>query len=105
MRRPYRNMIHAWVDTATGEELAELVAALNTSAATVYQLSSGHRNASPQRALQLELISKAMNKTNKALPTLVCGDTSEVCRRCPHFIKSVGRERAAVAEFGPGEEP
>jgi hypothetical protein len=99
--KPRRNMVHAWIDAASPHELDELVAALGTSRQTLYQLSSGFRHASPGRALQLELISQAMRRTNKALPALVCGDASDVCRRCPHFIKSVGRTRAIAAEFGP----
>jgi hypothetical protein len=94
-------MIHAWVDAASANELEELVDALDSSHATVYQLSQGHRNASPARALQLELVSQAMRKSNPRLPELVCGDASVVCRRCPHFIKSVGKDRALAAEFGP----
>ncbi len=99
--RTHRNMIHAWVDTATANELEELVTALGSSHQTIYQLSQGYRAASPARALQLELVSQAMHKANPTLPELVCGDASAVCRRCPHFIKSVGKDRAIASEFGP----
>lgn len=96
-----RNMIHAWISSATPAEFEELAAALGTSKATLYQLSTNHRGASPERALQLELVSQAMHKSNKRLPVLFCGDASEVCRRCPHFEKSVGKARVLAAEFGP----
>ena len=98
---PLRNMVHPWIDAATPQEFEELVAALGTSPATLYQVSAGHRNASPARSLQLQLITQAMHKSNPKLPPLVCGDASEVCRRCPHFVKSVGKARALAAEFGP----
>lgn len=103
MPRPeqLRNMIHAWISSASPEEFEELVSALDTSKATLYQLSTNHRSASPARALQLELVSQAMHKANKQLPVLFCGDASEVCRRCPHFEKSVGKARVLAAEFGP----
>jgi hypothetical protein len=99
--KPLRNMVHAWIDAATTDELRELAEALGSSPATLYQLSLGHRAASPARALELEVVTAAMRKTNRALPALVCGDASEVCRRCPHFVKSVGKHRALAAEFGP----
>jgi hypothetical protein len=99
--KPLRNMVHAWIDAASTEELAELTAALGSSPATLYQLSQGVRSASPARALQLELVTQAMRESNKKLPALVCGDASEVCRRCPHFAKSVGKDRVLAAEFGP----
>ncbi|MGL4649732.1 MAG: hypothetical protein ACRC1H_10020 [Caldilineaceae bacterium] len=101
--KPRRNMVQAWIDAASSEEFAELVAALGTSPQTLYQLSSGHRNASPARALQLENITQAMRRENRKLPALVCGDTSEVCRRCPHFQKSVGKKRATESAVGPAK--
>ena len=94
-------MVHAWIDAASPEELEELTAALDTSKQTLYQISEGFRNASPARALQLELVTKAMRQSNKKLPALLCGDASVVCRRCPHFEKSVGKARVLAAEFGP----
>lgn len=99
--KPLRNMVHAWIDAATPEEFDELVDALGTSHATLYQVSNGRRRASPARALQLELVTQAMRKSNRKLPAVVCGDASEVCRRCPHFVKSVGHARALASEFGP----
>lgn len=99
--RPLRNMVHAWIDAASPEEFEELISALATSPATLYQLSQGVRKASPARALELELVTQAMRKSNRKLPALVCGDASEVCRRCPHFAKSVGKDRVLAAEFGP----
>lgn len=72
-----------WMTAATTAEKAELAAAVDTSAVYLYQLSSGHREASPELARRIEIKTKAMSRRTKGrLATVWRVQMSTPCSQC-----------------------
>lgn len=78
-----------WMQVSTMDEKETVVAAANTSLATLYQLSQGHRRASAEMAGRIakgiELVGRKKRKS--PLPVVLRGDLCETCAACSYYRK------------------
>lgn len=92
---PMRN----WMAAATVEEQELLAHRVGTSRGMLYQLASGHRSASAERAQAIERETRRMAKASRGrLPIVYRTDLCEACRSCDFAHRCLG-EKAVVSEF------
>ena len=84
-----------WLLAATPNQREALASNVGTAVNMLYQYAGGHRQASAERAGEIERTAAQMSK---ALPSLYRTDLCEACRRCPYAQQVLG-PRATVSEF------
>jgi DNA-binding transcriptional regulator YdaS (Cro superfamily) len=81
----------AWMAAATPSEQEYLADQVETSRATLYQYSSGHRTCSAERGADIERVTREMAKTSKGrLSVVLRTDLVPACRACPYAQKCLG---------------
>lgn len=89
----------AWMSAATVQEQELLAEKVGTSRGSLYQYAGGHRQASAERAGEIERVTKEMHKASGGrLPEVLRTDLCEACLRCAYAQKCLGA-RAVVSEF------
>jgi DNA-binding transcriptional regulator YdaS (Cro superfamily) len=90
----------AWMRAATSVEQIALAERIGSTRETLYQYSTGHRQASVDRAAQIEEATREMSKASKGrLPVVLRTDLVPACRACPYALKCLGAERVLASEF------
>jgi hypothetical protein len=93
------NMLKLWMRAATPSERRVLAKRVGTSEGNLVQYAGGHRNASAQRGITIELQTKKMHKASKGrLPLVYRTDLVAACRDC-HFAQKCLGPIAKRADF------
>ena len=80
-----------WMTAATVDEQNDLAERVGTTRGNLYQYAGGHRNASSERAGQIENVTAEMHKASKGrLPRLYRTDLAAACRACHFAQKCLG---------------
>lgn len=85
----HNKAMKAWMSAATSQEQETLAKAINSSRGYLYQLSSGERTASAEKARAIELAATTIRRKNKSLPVLLRTDLCPACREC-EYAKQCG---------------
>lgn len=89
----------AWMASATPDEQELLAKRVGTTRAMLYQYAGGHRQASAERAGEIERVTAEMHKSSRGrLPLIYRTDISRACLSCQYARKCLG-ERALISEF------
>lgn len=87
------------MSAATSDEQNLLAEKVGTTKGSLYQYAGGHRQASAERAGEIERVTKEMHRVSKGrLPEVLRTDLCEACLRCDYAQKCLGA-RAVVSEF------
>jgi hypothetical protein len=71
-----------WMVAASSEQQAQLARLAGTTVGTLYQLTSEHRHASSQLAIDLEKAAARVKQGDVPLPPLSRMDLNKTCRGC-----------------------
>jgi hypothetical protein len=88
-----------WMAAATPDEQELLAERAGTTRGQLYQLASGHRQASAAMAGRIEAATADMARASRGrLPRIYRTDLAQACRECSYAARCLG-ERAVVSEF------
>ena len=80
-----------WMSLASIDEQNDLAERVGTTRGNLYQYAGGHRNASAERAGEIERVTAEMHKSSKGrLPKIYRTDLAAACKACPFAQKCLG---------------
>jgi hypothetical protein len=92
--------LKTWMRAATPEEQHLLAERVGTTRGMLYQYSGGNRQFSAERAIHIELETRAMHKASGGrLPIVYRTDVSAACRGCEFARRCLGDAIVVRSEF------
>lgn len=79
--------LNEWLQRATPVQRATLYEQANTSRHATWQVASGRRGISANKAAQLEAATIAIHRDVPTLPPVLRTSTCEACAECPYAKK------------------
>lgn len=76
--------LHAWLARATQAQRAELATLAKSTTPYLYQLATGRRNASAEKAAAIEEATKALHGQHPELPPVLRTSSCQACSACPY---------------------
>lgn len=98
-RKPPTSMLGLWMRLASADEQEQMAQMADTSRGQLYQVATGQRQFSAEKAGLIEAASHAMNRSSKGrLPVIYRSDLSSACASCDYARRCLG-ELALRADF------
>lgn len=99
MTTPKLTQLKIFMRAATPDEQETLAKRAGTSRGMLYLVSSGHRNFGPEKAAEIERVTRVMHRASKGrLPRIYRTDLASACAACEYAQKCLG-SAAVRSEF------